>query len=433
MSVRRTSAVALFISLAVMPSALAGAGPGTLDTTFGGDGKVTTDFGPSFDGATAVAIQADGKIVAVGGAGGSAGRFALARYDTDGTLDATFGGDGKVRTDFTNRSDVAQGVAIQADGKIVAAGDITRFTPNGVVGRFALARYDTNGTLDPTFGGDGRVTTSFTDGEDGASAVAIQADGKIVAAGSANGSCFCSRFALARYDDDGTLDATFGGDGKVTTRFAHGSQATAVAIQADGKIVAVGGQVPEVSRFEVARYGTDGTLDPSFSGDGKLTTNMGLGEESATGVAIQANGRIVVAGYTDVPHEFGDTFGPGKFALARYRADGTLHDAFGGDGKVTTRFGRTTAAAEGMAIQADGKIVAVGHTGGDGGRFALVRYDLDGGLDATFGGDGRVTTNFTAGEDLAFGVAVQADGRIVAAGRAGGSGGRFALARYVGG
>jgi uncharacterized delta-60 repeat protein len=279
MSAWRTSAVAVFISLVAMAATPVIAGSATLDSTFGGDGKVITDFGPSFDGATAVAIQADGKIVAVGGAGGNGGRFALARYDTDGTLDATFGGDGKVRTDFTNRSDVALAVAIQADGKIVAAGDITRFTPNGVVGRFALARYDTNGTLDPTFGGDGRVTTSFTDGEDGASAVAIQADGKILAAGSANASCFCSRFALARYDDDGTLDATFGGDGKVTTRFAHGGQATAMAIQADGKIVAAGSANASCfcSRFALARYDDDGTLDATFGGDGKVTTRLAPG------------------------------------------------------------------------------------------------------------------------------------------------------------
>jgi uncharacterized delta-60 repeat protein len=295
------------ITAAVLASALvfavipALAGPATLDASFSGDGKVTTNFTAGFDGAKAVAIQVDGKIVAVGGAGSSR-RFALARYNVDGSRDTTFGGDGKVTTNFTRHSDVATGVAIQADGKIVAVGEVSRNTSNGTVGRFALARYNDDGTLDTTFDGDGKVTTDFTAGKDGAMAVAIQGDGQILAAGSANTFCFCSRFALARYNDDGTLDTTFGGDGKVTTTFKGGSAANAAAIQANGKIVAVGGQVPEVDKFEVARYHSDGTLDTTFNGDGKVSTNMGQGEESATDVAIQANGKVVVAGYTDVPH-----------------------------------------------------------------------------------------------------------------------------------
>jgi uncharacterized delta-60 repeat protein len=204
-----------------------------------------------------------------------------------------------------------------------------------------------------------------------------------------------------------------------------------VAIQADGKIVVVGGQTPEGSRFRVARYQADGTLDGTFSGDGKVRTRMGDGEGSATGIAIQANGRILVAGYTDVPHEFGDPFRP-KFALARYLEDGSLDPSFGGDGRVTTG-SRLGLVAEDVAIQADGKIVAAGHTFFGDGRFALARYAGGGSLDPTFGGDGKVTTDFTSGEDAAFGVGIQADGKIVAAGHAAKRGGRFALSRYLGG
>jgi uncharacterized delta-60 repeat protein len=202
-----------------------------------------------------------------------------------------------------------------------------------------------------------------------------------------------------------------------------------MAIGANGKIVVVGGNVPDVDKFEVARFNADGTLDTTFGGDGKVTTNMGQGEESATGVAIQANGMVVVAGYTDLPHEAGDTFGPGKFALARYNPDGTLDTTFGGDGKVTTTFS-TDATPSGVAVQGDGRIVAVGGVGGAGGRFALARYDRNGALDATFGGDGKVTTNFSAEEDVASAVALQTDGKIVAAGK--GRGDRFAVARYLG-
>jgi uncharacterized delta-60 repeat protein len=428
---RRIAAIASICSCIVIAATAVLAAPASLDVTFGGDGKVMTNFTDGFDGASAMAIQADGKIVAAGVVDGGGGRFALSRYETDGSLDPTFGGDGRVTTNFGPNADAAMSVAIQADGKIVAAGEVKRFPRVGIVGNFALARYNTDGTLDTTFGGDGKVTTSFSAGWDRASGVAIQSDGKIVAAGSANASCSCSRFALSRYDTDGVLDSTFGGDGRITTPFRSGAVAEDVAIQADGKIVVVGGQTPEGSRFRVARYKAGGALDGTFSDDGKVLTRMGDGEGSATAVAIQANGKILVTGYTDVPHEFGDPFRP-KFALARYRADGRLDPNFSGDGRVTTGspFGLV---AEDVEIQGDGRIVAVGHTFFGDGRFALVRYMRGGGLDDTFGGDGRVTTNFTRGDDAAFGVGIQADGKIVAAGHAARRGGRFALSRYLGG
>jgi uncharacterized delta-60 repeat protein len=392
---------------------------GGLDATFGGDGKVTTNFTTGFDGANAMAVQADGKIVAAGEAAVSGGAFALARYNPDGRLDETFGDDGKVTTNFTRRSDRAFGVAIQADGKIVAAGEAA-----GGGGEFALARYNPDGTLDPTFGGDGRVTTNYTAHDDGASGVAVQRDGKIVAAGTAFSDCDCSKFALARYEADGILDASFGDAGKVTTPV--GGWATAVALQPDGDIVVAGSAGDIFGPFAVVRYTSDGTLDRSFGGDGKVTTNMGCCEESANAVAIQPNGRIVVAGSVG-PHEYGDR--PiSYFALVRYRPNGALDPTFGGDGKVKTAgFG----GADAVAIQADGKIVAAGNAGSGG--FALARYRADGTLDPTFGNEGEVTTNFTGGEyeALAFGVAIQADGKIVAAGHAG-SGGNFALARYLG-
>jgi uncharacterized delta-60 repeat protein len=426
MTVRRTlfvlGSIAALIASSVSPTL---AVPGELDAAFGGDGKVTTTFAGGFAGARAVAIQGDGKVVAAGEARGQGGRFALARYHPNGSLDATFGGDGRVTTNFTTGRDPAFGVAIQADGNIVAVGGA-----RGIGGRFALARYAPNGTLDTTFGGDGRVTTNFTTGDDVAAGVAIQANGKIVAAGTAFADCGCNRFALARFNTDGTLDTTFNADGRVTTPFAFGGHANAVAIAANGKIVAAGWS-SELARFAVARYTPDGSLDSGFSANGKVAVSMGRGETGATGVAIQANGKIVAVGFTDVPHEFGDTFGPGKLALARFRWDGTLDPAFGGDGRVKTRFGRKNATGEGVAIQSNGRIVAVGRAAG-GGRFALARYRPSGVRDTAFGGDGRVTTNFTTGGDTAFGVAIRA-GRIVAAGRAGGSGsgGRFAVARYM--
>ena len=200
-------------------------------------------------------------------------------------------------------------------------------------------------------------------------AVVIQPNGKIVAAGegaSADG------FALVRYRVHGSLDPRFSGDGKKLTRFAdgYGGGARAVALQPDGKIVAAGTGIEIFGPFALARFTPRGRLDPTFSHDGRVTTDMGDGEESAEGVAIQANGKIVAVGYTGVPHEASDT-GTGRFALARYRANGALDPLFGGDGKVRTSFSGSLTLGTCVAIQQNGRIVAAGWAGG---RFALARY-----------------------------------------------------------
>jgi uncharacterized delta-60 repeat protein len=355
----------------------AAAPPGDLDPTFDGDGKVTTDFADATDGANAVAIQGDGKIVTAGDAvvSGAPQDFALARYNPDGSLDTTFDGDGKVTTDFAGDSDEARGVVIQGDGKIVAAGTTSEFDPC-CTSDFALARYNTDGSLDTTFDGDGKVTTDFAGGSDGAGGVVIQGDGKIVAGGFAI--VFGNPdFALARYNTDGSLDVTFDGDGKVTTDFAGSiDEARGVAIQADGKIVAAG--FTDVSgpfgfAFALARYNTNGSLDTTFDGDGKVTTDFAVGPDDpdeAHAVAIQGDGKIVAAGCLNC-----FIGAPNDFALARYNTDGSLDVTFDGDGKVTTDFAGSFDQANGVAIQGDGKIVAAGFTDVSGTfDFALARY-----------------------------------------------------------
>jgi uncharacterized delta-60 repeat protein len=418
---RRT--LSLLLALSALAATLTGsalAAGGDLDTSFSGNGKATTDFTVNRnDFAGAVAVQTDGKIVVAGRAGRNGGRFALARYNPNGTLDPTFGGNGKVVTNFTGGDDFANGVAIQTDGKIVAVGQA-----GGRGGRFGLARYNANGTLDSTFNGDGKATVNFTNGFDAARGVALQGDGKIVAAGHTN----FDRFALTRLNSNGRLDTVFSGNGKVTTNFSVVTDfANGVVIQANGKIVAAGAaQITEFTgRFALARYNTNGTLDSTFGGNGRVTTDFTAEQDVAFGVALQTNGKIVAAGGGDVAGA--------RFELARYNANGSLDHAFSGDGKATTNFGPGIDAAHGVAIQTNGKIVAAGHANFH--RFALVRYNANGTLDSAFGGDGKVTTNFTNKggfqDDLANGVALQADGKIVAAGRAGGSGGRFAVARYL--
>jgi uncharacterized delta-60 repeat protein len=426
-----TIAGALLLALGVASPALAAGGD--LDTSFGVGGKVETNFTPRFDGASSVAAQPDGKLVAAGTADrdGPNPRFALARYTTDGSLDPTFGGDGMVTTDFTRKGDGAFAVAVQPNGKIVAAG-LAGFSPTDFDTEIAIARYKVDGTLDAGFGGDGRVTTDLTRTFDDANAIALQPDGKIVVAGYADGAGAHLRFGVARYRLNGTLDRTFGSDGTIITSIRRGAAAYGVAVQADGKIVVSGESLAGRANtmFTLVRYDADGTLDASFGGDGKVTTDFTPGADANNAIAIQADGKIVASGSAG---------SRSRFALARYDPNGTLDATFGGDGKVTTAFSRQgDRAEEGLGIQADGKIVAAGVARGSGPNptFALARYNVNGTLDPTFGGDGRVRTDISRRSDDAIGLVIQGDGSIVAAGVAGerGEGGgdaRFALARYL--
>jgi uncharacterized delta-60 repeat protein len=407
---------------------------GTLDASFGGAGKLTTHFGFSSDHAYSIALQADGKIVVAGLSvqAGSGVDFAVARYNTDGTLDTSFSGDGKLTTDFAGSWDEAESLAIQADGKIVVAGCSSQ---PGTGYDFALARYNSDGSLDMTFDGDGKLATDFGSASDDCGySVAIQAEGKIVVAGSSTQPGTAYDVAIARYNTDGTLDTSFGVDGKVTTDFGSSYDfGLSIAIQSNGKIVVAGWSTQPATGDDVAiaRYNTDGTLDMSFGVDGKVTTDFASPYDYANSVAIQGDGKIVVAGESQQP-------GTGRdFALARYNSDGSLDITFGSGGKVTTDIGVPCPDyAEDLAIstQADGKMVVVGYSvqPGSGADFALARYNSDGTLDISFDGDGKVTTDFGYYSDCAYSVAVQGDGKIVVAGESErpGTGWDFALARY---
>jgi uncharacterized delta-60 repeat protein len=393
---------------AVLLGVPARAGSGDIDPTFGVGGKVTTDFASGSDYALGVALQSDGKIVAAGHTEppGSVGiNFAVARYNADGSLDASFGGDGRVTTDFGTRLDAGSAVAVQPDGRIVVVGITLPFH-----GEFALARYNVDGSLDASFGVGGKVTTSLG-GSEQANAVALQPDGRIVVAGGSSGD-----FGLARYNADGSLDTTFGKSGKVRTDLGFSDDVFELAIQTDGRIVAAGGSDGD---FALARYNRDGSLDAAFGTGGKVTTDFEA-FDLAFGLAVQADGRIVAAGV-----------GSDDTALARYGADGRLDASFGDGGKLTIELGGRDAASA-VAQQADGKLAAVVVTGlGD---FTLVRLNRDGGLDESFGSGGTVTTDFAPAIGTAWDLAIQADGGIVAAGNSFWAGSAdFALARYQGG
>ena len=412
---------------------------GALDSTFGNGGKVATDFFGGDDGAVAIAIQPDAKLVAVGSAINVRVFCALARYNIDGTLDLTFGSGGKVTTDFSSEVSQARAVAIQEDSKIVVAGR-NRLTSLASDDDFALARYNTDGTLDSTFGLAGKVTTDFANAADVANGIAIQADGKIIAAGGSLDTQSNAHFALARYNTDGTLDRHFGSGGKVTTDFSGNFDvANAIAIQPDGKIVAAGVSTPSSSNnsdFALSRYNENGTLDTSFGSGGKVTTDfVGLSDQ-AKAIAIESDGKIVLGGKSRSSNAFDDE----HFALTRYNPDGSIDTSFGTNGKRTTHFGTASArssVANAIAIQTDGKLVAAGQTTffADDGDFALARYNSDGSLDVSFGSGGILTTDFFGKVDSALAIAIQADNKIVAAGAATDPATTldFALARYEAG
>jgi uncharacterized delta-60 repeat protein len=400
-----TASAAAVVGAAALLAAGAQALPGDLDATFGGDGTVTTDFGTPA-AAYALTPALSGKLVVAGSAGGD---FAVARYLPDGTPDSTLDGDGKVTTDFGGQ-DEANGVVVQPNGKIVTAGVSD--------GDFALARYKGGGKFDPSFGHQGKVTTDFG-GADVARAIVRLPDGRFVAVGGSG-----QDFAVARYTFKGDPDSTFGTQGRVTTDFGGDDRAEGVVLQSDGKVVVVGRSGGD---FALARYTTAGDLDPTFDGDGRVTTDFAGGQDVALDVTIHLGSEIVVAGTT--------SGGSSDFALARYTHDGSLDvgspplDAsFDLDGLVTTDFGGTAPeAAFAVAMQPNGGIVAAGGANSD---VALARYGTGGDLDQSFGVAGKVTTDF-GGVERAEGLVLQADGRIVVAGTTS-VGDDFALARYNG-
>jgi uncharacterized delta-60 repeat protein len=432
--------VIMLICLIVPHTAEAAAGD--LDSTFGIGGQVTSDLKRSTDLANAVAIQADGKLVVVGETyqnnDFSGEDFVVARYNPDGTLDRTFGSRGRVRTDFPGLAAVPSSVVIQPDGKIVVAGGA--FPLFTFAGDFKVIRYNRNGSLDTSFGDGGIVTTIFPAGSY-AFDVALQADGKILAAGTHfvdfnPGDMSDTDFALARYNPNGSPDVTFGNGGQVTTDFlGKEDDAFSVLIQPDGKIVAVGSANDPVKFYDFAavRYLSNGTIDTSFGVAGKVSTDFrGGGFDRAHSAVLQPDGSIVAAGFAITV-----SGGSENFAVARYNSSGVLDTTFSDDGKTQINFGSCCQSAYEVLLQSDGKIVTVGFPDSESSDsdFVVARLDSAGALDNTFGIGGKVRTSFGDLNGGALGAALQADGKIVAVGfQATFTDTRvdFALARYLG-
>lgn len=399
-----------------------------LDIGFDGDGTLATDYGFGDDSAQAVGFQSDDRIV-VGGIvwNGLSEDFGLARYFSDGTLDRTFGVNGGIRTDFVGDHDRLLGLTVQPDDKIIAVG--SSFFTDGFGNRrtnFAITRYLPNGELDSTFGNvsPGQSLIDFFGGTDDiARDVVVLNNGQILVSGDAfNPFTGNTDFTMARLNGNGTLDASFGNLGLVAVDgFGGFDQAEAIAVQPDGRIILAGlgqnGASGEDMLF--MRFNANGTLDTSFFGSGKTTINFGSGADRAFAIDLQADGKIVAAGSTFVS---GNGF---DFALLRLNTDGTLDTSFGNGGGVLTDFGKGDDAAFSVDVLPDGRILATGEA------FiianldvALATYNSDGSPDTSrlpgdsFSPPGTVTTDFGFGHDSGVSTFVENDGSILVVGRA---------------
>ncbi len=447
---KRTILMMITASLMILGYAgSAFAAPSDLDSSFDGDGMVTTSFSSASnsdvegvrDHIGALALQPDGKVIAAGYAGqyncstcapdNVSGKFALARYNLNGGLDTSFGsGTGKV----VNAGLIGRisDLVVQPDGKIVATGEL------GASKTGVLTRYNSDGSFDTSFDGDGKVQV-FADlnGENSLNALALQPDdGKIVVAGESGG-----RFAVARYNPNGTPDTSFDADGFVSTPIGPQGLGSAadLALQPDGKIVAAGTAfvTSNSGDFAVARYNPNGSLDGTFGGGGKVTTDLGTNtDDQANALALQSNGKIVAGG---------DVYLSGNgydFAWVRYNPNGSLDNTFDGNGKKSWDFWSDADSINDLIVKPNGKIVAAGSARGSWyDSFVMVGLNADGSDDTSFAGTKAYrVTNFSGGDPTKLGnqtadaLLLQPDGKMVAAGSAGPSNfnGSFALARYVG-
>jgi uncharacterized delta-60 repeat protein len=430
-SITKAALAALACSLALASSTAAA--PADLDPSFGVGGRVATDFAASDDQAMALAIQPDGRIVVVGEANSGTAAdpnwdFAVARYLPDGTLDESFDGDGRVITSFGDLTDRALDVAVQPDGRIVVAGLSTQ----PITGKqFAVVRYRPDGSLDPDFSGDGRHAFGFDSlfGDDEARGVVLDGADIVVAGWSEQGARG-DEVAIARLKADGSFDTSFGAGGRRTSGATGGPEddrAYDLVRQPSGGYVAVGALHGATDVFALYRYDRGGTLDPEFGEDGIALAAFDAPDPDATAfaAALQSDGKLVAAGRVGVP---------GELAVLRILPDGQPDPSFDDDGRRIASLGAGDEVAWGVALDAGGKLLAAGQTGlGTAIDSSLVRYRPDGSLDPDFSGDGILVSPYGDGYDNARAVAVQPDGKIVAAGTAwDGSSRNFSILRLLG-
>jgi uncharacterized delta-60 repeat protein len=391
---------------------------GSPDNSFNSNGKQVTDFGSSSDDyINAITIQSDGKLVATGYTNDGVHTYlAASRYNANGTPDNSFDGDGVAITDFGSTRDIARGLVVQGDGKILLAG-----SAGDSIG---IVRYNADGTLDNTFNGSGKLITAVGS-VDSASSIALEPDGKIVVGGN----------SLLRLNSNGTPDVTFNGTGIVTPSFGF----NALVIQNDGKIIIAGGGVSGI----IARYNSDGSTDNAFGNDGNGIQSFYSPDPYflyLKSIKIQADGKIVAAGY----QEYNYRGIRASFLLVRLNADGTHDPAFGNNGEVLTSIGGTYLDyGSSLVITSDNKIIVAGSSyNGSSDNFTMVQYNIDGTVDSSFGQNGALITKPTstaaanssfavsAGYDAIAGMVLSED-RVYAAGYGQYPGSLGVVAKYI--
>ena len=360
------------------------------------------------DSYVGVVIQRDRKIImSTGLDNGMDSDVGVLRYNEDGTLDSTFGMGGVFIYDGKNGDDCGRLAAVQTDGKIV----LTGYSSNGENSDILVMRVNSDGTLDKSFGSKGISIYDNSNREDYGRAIAIQTDGKIVVTARSTGDS-TSIAIILRYNGNGTLDTTFGTNGVVRYEGGQGNDGFRdVVIQADGKIV-VSGYTKNASGFDVltARYNVKGLLDNAFGTSGVVTYDGGYGNNGARGIAIQSDGKIVVSG-----SEYNGT--DLDVLVLRYNPDGTSDKAFGTNGMVSYDSGNGDDNGRRLAIQSGNKIVVTGNTpNGTDGNVLILRYNGNGSADGAFGSNGVVNLNIVMGDNFGEGVAIQEDKKILIAG-----------------
>ena len=434
--------VAFLILVQMVLSLPVYAAPSDLDQSFSGNGwnrtlevggQPTDSFFPVVD----VLVQQDGGVLVAGTADlqdePTGWAFALARYTPSGAFDTEFGGPGGGSVAWIDGREFAAGAALQSDGKIVVTGEGE--CEDVLSTCFATARFTVNGQLDPTFGGNGWVTTQFPGPGDAAQDVTVMPNGKIVVVGyrrKYGDSNDDLQFGIVRYRPDGQLDTSFSHNGKLIVDFGYGNAIPEVVIlQPDGKVL-VGGSADGMvlggwSDFALVRLRHDGTLDPSFSGDGKKTTNFGgLSSESIQGLWLRSDGRIIAAGSTSKD----GTWKP-RIAVARYSSGGNLDHGFANGGLRATAIGPHGTWGEDVVV-IGGRILVGGGSYRDPAQeeadFALIRYTSAGSLDPTFSGDGKARYHLISGWNWVEGLAPYGSQKVVGAGPLGGA---FGVARWL--
>ncbi|MBN2612919.1 MAG: T9SS type A sorting domain-containing protein [Bacteroidales bacterium] len=382
--------------------------PGSLDSEFGTGGKVTTLPGNYSGGINSIALQPDGKIIAAGFVIiGSEYDYALVRYNSDGSLDNSFGTNGCVIISFvTDTMEILKSVALLPDGKILALGNYGSGSKN----HFILFCFNQNGSPDLEFGYNGIASDS------GMTYVAVkpllvQPDGKIVISGVARSEEGYDLF-ITRYLKNGNLDKSFGNNGIALNDLGTSQESSsALILQPDGKIVSVGYALTDPKHdFALVRYQSDGSLDTTFGDKGIIITPLSSDADQAMAGAIQKNGKIVAAGYLDIE-------GDKDFALVRYNTDGSLDNGFGINGIVTTSIGTGNNQGTALIVQPDEKILLAGFSSINSQKdFTVARYDTSGNPDQGFGTGGIVTTDITTSQDYAYDIEMQPDGKIIVAG-----------------